>query len=77
MAEWKADENFLDYVLKKMEQEGMDTHQSLVGNSQGTYNARDMIEEMRNGTGVGRKMYESLFEREKTEFEKYLGPQKL
>ena len=76
MADWKPNEKFLDYVLKRMEQEGMDTHQPLVGNSQGTSNARDMVEEMRTGTRVGKKMYESLFEREKKEFEKYLGQQK-
>ncbi len=75
MADWKADEGFLDYLVKRMEQKGNSTDAPLVGDSQGGYNFKDLVEQMRAGTPIGKKLYDSLFQEYQQDFGKYKAQQ--
>ena len=71
MTDWQVDEKFLDFVVKKFESEGGDILKALVGNSQKEYALKDMVDEMRQGTRVGQRVYTTLYRLNETEFRNY------
>ncbi len=68
MTEWQADDSFLDFLVRKMESEGLDQFQPLMGSSQRTYTSQDLVEEMNEGTRLGKKLYGALYSLYSEEF---------
>ena len=68
MTEWKPDTEFLDFIIKKFEKEGGDRNKVLIGAGQKGYNMNELVEEMKQGTKLGRRMYETFYT---TDFEAY------
>jgi hypothetical protein len=59
-------------LVKKFKSEGGDTLKALVGSSQGTYNFNDLVDEMRQGTKKGQKLYTTLYPLYEKEFKEHL-----
>jgi len=78
MAEFKPNEKFLDFLLKKAAEEAKDIDKPLFGNPDGTtkgalgWSMREIIEEIRAGEEKWRLIYERLYILEKNNFEDYL-----
>ncbi len=75
--EWKADERFLDFVVKKFESDSglkdlVGATRPLVGAGQKEYSMNDLVNEMRQGTKLGQRMYTTLYCLNEAEFEEYL-----
>lgn len=73
MAEWNVDEKFLDFLVKKLESEGKDMLKAIVGSSKGTSSMKDLIDEMKQGTKIGQKLYTALYNLNEKEFKDYLS----
>lgn len=60
MEEWKPDQNFLEFLLKKFEEEGHLDYPLLNANYR-SYTKRDLFHEMWHGTELGKLTYESWY----------------
>lgn len=81
MAEWKADERFLDFIIKKFESENainslVGTIKPLVAAGQKEYSIYNLVDEMKQGTKLGQRLYTTLYRLNETEFNNYLAGKK-
>lgn len=78
MSDWKPDLKYLDFLLDKAITQGHDVDEEFMGTEERTYSMRQMIDEMKQGTDVGKAMYESMVELDKQnpiyqqEYQEYL-----
>ncbi len=66
MTEWNADEKFLDFLVEKHESESslkdlVGTIKPLVGVGEKVYTVYDLVDEMRQGTKMGQRLYTELY----------------
>ena len=78
MAEWHVDEEFLDFVVKTFESDSglkdlVGATKPLIGISQKDYSINDLVDEMRQGTIYGKKLYITLYEIHEREFNDFLA----
>ncbi len=77
MADWQVDERFLDFVVKKFESDSglkdlVGVTKPLVGAGQKEYSMTDFVDEMRQGTRIGKRLYTTLYGIHEAEFNNYL-----
>ena len=63
MSKWKPDAQFLDFLLKELIEEGenADTRNYREDKTGRMLSTRELVDEMRHGTSLGRKFYRELY----------------
>ncbi|MBI4140470.1 hypothetical protein HY485_01390 [Candidatus Woesearchaeota archaeon] len=63
MSNWKPDAQFLDFFLKGLIEEGenVDLHNYREDKTGRMLSTRELVEEMRQGTFLGRKFYKKVY----------------
>ncbi len=70
MGDWKANSEFLDFLLEKFKQEGTDLDQPLFTYGFEAYSVKELIEEMHRGSEIGKKIYSEMFALYRLKFKK-------
>ncbi len=66
MDEWKPDEKFLEFLVKELNKD-KSFEKPFIGAGTKSWSMRDLVEEMRQGTELGREIYQDSYANKKTQ----------
>ncbi|MEK6904968.1 MAG: hypothetical protein AABX24_01065 [Nanoarchaeota archaeon] len=81
MTDRQVDEFFLDFIVKKFESDSglkdlVGVTKPLISTGQKEYSINDLVDEMRRGTRIGKRLYTALYGIHENEFNDYLASKK-